>query len=69
MTLRQMSLFWGIIPIQLENAYGPQLRQQVEQWAIRNGVGEVGDQMVFITGSQFVELAHTLIVVHAIEGD
>ena len=68
MTLRQMALFWGIIPIQLDNAYGPQLRQQVEQWAIKNGVGQVGDQMVFVTGSQFVELAHNLIVVHAIEG-
>lgn len=69
MTLRQMSLFWGIIPIQLENAYGPQLRHQVEQWAIQNGLGAIGDQMVFVTGSQFVELAHNLIVVHAIEGD
>ena len=66
-TLQQMSLFWGIIPLSVENAYGPELRQQIARWALANDIGRVGDQMVFVTGSQFVEHAHNLIVVHAIE--
>ena len=65
-TLRQMCLFWGIIPVAADYVSGPELRAQIETWAIKDGIARDGDQIVFVTGSNLVQRAHNLIAVHAI---
>ena len=67
-TLRQMSLFWGIIPLETPMAEGPLLRGHIEQWALADGSVKLGDRLVFVTGSHLVKRAHNTIVVHEVTG-
>jgi pyruvate kinase len=67
-TLRQMCLFWGITPL----AEAPvneslELRRYIRQWGIEDGSLRPGDRVVYVTGSEIVERAHNVIVVHEVE--
>jgi len=67
-TLRRVTLFWGIIPV--ANApmeSGPQLRTFLSEKGLREGWLEIGDRIVFVTGSEVVPQAHNLVVVHEVE--
>ncbi|MCO6455730.1 MAG: pyruvate kinase [Pirellulaceae bacterium] len=64
-TLRQMCLYWGIIPLAgapVDNP--PALRQFVDAWGLAEGSLEAGDLVVFVTGTGLVAGAHNLVVVH-----
>ena len=66
-TLRQMSLFWGIIPVAaapLED--GPAMRDYISRWGQEHGYLASGDRVVFVTGSNLVRGAHNVLVVHEV---
>ena len=68
-TLRRMCLFWGIMPHEIDNFDDPEkLIQDVTQWGRSRGMLEVGDRVVFVTGTGVVANAHNFLVVHEIEG-
>jgi pyruvate kinase len=67
-TLRQMCLFWGITPLPEAPAGDPlQLRRFICQWGIEDGSLRRGDRVVYVTGSDLIERAHNVIVVHEVE--
>ena len=53
-TLRQMCLFWGIVPVAGTADHGPELREFAERWARQDGSAQAGDKVVFVTGSGLV---------------
>jgi pyruvate kinase len=67
-TLRRMSLFWGILPV--ENAPvsdGPKLREFIDQWGRAVGLLSKGDRVVYVTGTEVVARAHNVVVVQEVE--
>ncbi|MEL0096787.1 MAG: pyruvate kinase [Planctomycetaceae bacterium] len=67
-TLRQLCLFWGIIPLRgmpLES--GEELRAAVECWGREQELLTDGDYAVFVTSSTFGTLGHDELFVHQIE--
>ena len=67
-TLRQLCLFWGIIPLRgmpLES--GEELRVAVESWGREQELLTDGDYSVFVTSSTFGTLGHDELFVHQIE--
>lgn len=67
-TLRQMCLFWGIIPLRgMPLDSGEQLRAAVEKWGRENALLSDGDYAVFVTSSTFGTLGHDELFVHQIE--
>lgn len=67
-TLRRMCLFWGITPLPGAPVNdGPELRKFIDRWGIEDGLLQVGDRIVFITGNDFVSRAHNVLVVHEVE--
>jgi pyruvate kinase len=65
--LRRMCLYWGIIPLPgAPVADGPALRAFIDQWGLQEGMLRAGDLIVFVTGTEFVPLAHNLVVVHEV---
>lgn len=66
-TLRRMCLFWGIIPLRGAPVNdGPQLRTFIEEWGKRQGILRPGDRTVFVTGTNFVPVAHNMLIVHEV---
>ncbi len=67
-TLRQTCLFWGITPL-LDAPLNdpPELRRFIDAWGLADGCLKPGDRVVFVTGSDLVELAHNVVVVHEVE--
>jgi pyruvate kinase len=66
-TLRRMCLYWGIIPLPgAPVGDGPALRAFIEQWGKAAKLLRSGDRTVFVTGTDFVPLAHNLLVVHEV---
>ena len=67
-TLRQLCLFWGIVPLGgMPLDGGVQLRMAVEQWGRAAGVLKTDDYIVFVTSSTFGTLGHDELFVHQIE--
>jgi pyruvate kinase len=67
-TLRHMCLFWGITPLEgapVEDP--PELRRYIDEWGLADGCLRPGDRVVFVTGSDLVERAHNVVVVHEVE--
>jgi len=66
-SLRKMCLYWGIIPLnRAPVSDGPALRRFIEEWGKRENALRPGDRAVFVTGTDFVPVAHNVIVVHEI---
>ncbi len=66
-TLRRMCLYWGIFPLpQAPVDDGPKLRTFIEQWGKSAGLLRPGDRAVFVMGTNFVPVAHNLLVVHEV---
>ena len=67
-TLRQLCLFWGIIPLGgMPLDGGVQLRTAVEQWGREAGILATDDYIVFVTSSTFGPIGHDELFVHQIE--
>ena len=67
-TLRQLCLFWGIIPLGgMPLDGGTELRAAVEKWGRDAGILEMDDFVVFVTSSTFGSLGHDELFVHQIE--
>lgn len=66
-TLRRMCLFWGIMPLQVQQIEDPeQLFEEIANWGRSGGLLAEGDQVVFVTGTGVMNNAHNLLVVHQI---
>ena len=64
-TLRQMCLYWGIIPLPGAPVDDPpSLRKFIDCWGRADGTLSRGDRVVFLTGTGVIEGAHNLLVVH-----
>lgn len=64
-TLRQMTLFWGIIPlVGAPVEEGAALRKFIDDWARERDLVESGDSIVFVTGTGLVKNAHNAIIIH-----
>lgn len=67
-TLRRMSLFWGILPLQSAPVSdGPMLREFIDEWGRSAGMLSKGDRVVYVTGSEVVAHAHNIVVVQEVE--
>lgn len=67
-TLRQLCLYWGIIPLgDMPIGNGQELRNAIEQWGKQEGLLATGDSIVFVTSSTFGPLGHDMVFVHEIE--
>ncbi len=66
-TLRRMCLFWGIVPHLITNIDDPQgLIDEVTNWGKQEGILEVDDRVVFVTGTGILNNTHNLLVVHEV---
>jgi pyruvate kinase len=66
-TLRRMCLFWGIVPHKIANIDNPTLLiEEVIDWGRAEGILEVGDRVVFVTGTGVIDNSHNLLVVHEV---
>ena len=64
-TLRRMSIFWGIMPMWIQNLDNPQeLFEEVSRWGKDRGLLQTGDRVVFVTGTGVIDNTHNLLVVH-----
>jgi pyruvate kinase len=69
-TLRRMSLFWGIMPQKIDNLDSPtHLFEEVSRWGRTNGMLSPGDHVVFVTGTGVIDHTHNLLVVHQVPAD
>ncbi len=67
-TLRRMCLYWGITPLaDAPLSDGPKLRQFINDWGRADGSLNVGDRVVYVTGSAVIRKAHNVVVVHEVE--
>jgi len=63
--LRQISLYWGIIPVSGAPALdGPQLIEFIDRWGQSDGSLTVGDRVVMVTGSGIKPGVHNQVIVH-----
>ena len=66
-TLRRMGIFWGIMPMAVQNLDNPQeLFEEVSRWGKDRGLLKTGDRVVFVTGTGVIDNTHNLLVVHSI---
>lgn len=65
-TLRRMCLFWGIMPHYVETVDPQVLFEVVSQWGRERKMIEVGDNVVFVTGTGIVDNTHNQVVVHSV---
>jgi pyruvate kinase len=69
-TLRRMCLFWGIMPLTVQNIDNPaQLIEEVGRWGRERGILAPGDHVVFVTGTGVMDHSHNLLVVHQVPAD
>lgn len=66
-TLNHMCLFWGITPVHHQVSNGAELRKFITDWGKQDGLLQVGDRVVFVTGSELVAHAHNVVVVHEVD--
>ncbi len=65
--LRQMCLFWGIMPHKVKNLDSPvELFEDVTRWGKDTGMLAIGDRVVFVSGTGLINNTHNLLVVHEV---
>ncbi len=68
-TLRRMCLFWGIMPHFIQDIDNQQhVYERVCHWGREHDMLDLGDRMVFVTGTGIVDNTHNLVVVHEVRG-
>lgn len=77
-TLRQMCLYWGVMPLEGAPATDMQgLIKHADEWACREGFASQGDRIVIVGGShlaagpnrdEMADGAHDVVVVHEVQG-
>ena len=68
-TLQRMCLFWGIMPHYSECLDDPQqLYHLVSEWGKKRGLLQLGDRVVFVTGTGVIDNTHNMLVVHELQG-
>jgi pyruvate kinase len=66
--LRRLTLFWGVTPLAGAPVHeGPALRAFVDRWGRERGIIQVGDRIVFVTGTNFYPMARNILVIHEVE--
>ncbi len=66
-TLRRMCLFWGIMPLAVQNIDQPQaLIDEIAKWGREHGFLTSGDRVVFVTGTGVMNNTHNLLVVYEV---
>jgi pyruvate kinase len=65
--LRQMCLFWGVVPLAGVNARDSyQLLHFIEHWGKREAALSTGDRVVLVSGIGLVAAGHNMLVVHEV---
>jgi pyruvate kinase len=64
--LRQMCLYWGVIPLPSAPAEHDSLIQYLDWWGRRDGTLAVGDRIVIVGGNYLVSGSHNLVEVHEV---
>jgi pyruvate kinase len=66
--LRRLALYWGVTPLAGAPVHeGPKLRAFIDQWGREQGLIQVGDRVVFVTGTNFYPMAQNILVIHEVE--
>ncbi len=66
--LRRLALYWGVTPLAGAPVHeGPKLRAFIDQWGREQGLIQVGDRIVFVTGTNFYPMAQNILVIHEVE--
>jgi pyruvate kinase len=66
--LRRLTLLWGVTPLAGAPVQdGPQLRAFIDRWGREQGLLQVGDRVVFVTGTNFYPMAQNILVIHEVE--
>ena len=65
-TLRQMALFWGIMPVVGAPTDSASLRLFIDQWGKSQGLLKSGDTVVLMASGDFNDDAHNHVVVHEV---
>lgn len=69
-TLRQMCLYWGVVPLaDAPTTDSIQLVAHIQSWALRNGLLEPGDFVVVVAGIGLASRGHNMIRVHEVGPD
>ena len=67
-TLRQMCLFWGVVPLAGAPADNPvQVLAHVDAWGRREGLLARGDRVVLVAGNALGTGGHNLVIVHEVD--
>jgi pyruvate kinase len=64
--LRQMCLYWGVIPLWSAPIEHDSLIQYLDWWGRRDGTLAVGDRVVIVGGSFLVSGSHNIVEVHEV---
>ena len=66
-TLRQMCLYWGVIPlVSAPTTDSIELIQHVQQWGLENGMLTAGDNLVLVAGIGLASKGHNMVRVHTV---
>ena len=66
--LRRLTLYWGVTPLSGAPVQdGPALRAFIDKWGREQGLLNVGDRVVFVTGTNFYPMAQNILVIHEVE--
>ncbi|MEX0641064.1 MAG: pyruvate kinase [Pirellulales bacterium] len=67
-TLRQMCLYWGVIPLATAEAGERDATLKLlDRWACGEGLAQPGDPIVLVTGSRLISGAHNVVEVHLVD--
>ena len=66
-TIRQMCLYWGVVPmIDAPTTDSIELIQHVQKWGLENGSLENGDHLVLVAGIGLASKGHNMVRVHTV---
>jgi pyruvate kinase len=66
-TLRQMSLFWGVTPMwQASVSSTEDLLRDIEAWGRRDGMLVRGDRIILVAGTHATGSGHNAVLVHEV---
>jgi pyruvate kinase len=66
--LRQMCLYWGVIPLPSAPSEHDSLIQYLEWWGRRDGSLAAGDRVVIVGANYLISGSHNLVEVHEVNG-
>lgn len=68
-TLRQMCLYWGVIPLQgAPTSDSIRLLEHLEAWGLKDGCLKAGDRIVLVAGVGLASQGHNMVRVHEVGG-